>query len=359
MTPFSSRRRVGRLLAPLGALAVFAALRAVTGDFPATWFLVAAALLAAVQAGAWLSSRLELQPTGLLVVTGPVPGRQRVLDLTALREVTARQRVTRPNSGGLRVHDVLDLADASGDRLSLLPREWARGDLLVAAVEQAAPLREVPVTGGELFGLTAPADPLPPPPPPAPAGPQPALDLRLRLRGLWLLFGIVFAFVGGVVGLMFAGAAMLLGVVRAPEPNFQLVVLVPVLVGAAFLLGGLYACGAAIAARLRVGADGLLSVRSVPPWRTRTVALRELAAVEARHAGYLSVNRAQPRPRVALRLRERTGRAVTLDAGSWTRPDLVAAAVARGATASGLDLDPATSRYLATGAPPAQVSSRP
>lgn len=169
------------------------------------------------------------------------------------------------------------------------------------------------------------------------------LDLRARVRGPALFVGLMFAVVGTAVGLVFGGVVLLLE--RGPD---RFLLLLPVLAGVVFLLGGLFLCASALAARLRVDGGGVLTVRSVPPWRTRRVALGRLATVEARHVGYLPGNRR----RVAVRLRDGLGRTATVDPEAWTRPDLVAAAIARGAAASGIGPDPATARYLAEGVAP-------
>lgn len=365
MTPFRSRLRSSALLGPLLALLAFGVfvytLRARGDGQPFSFVLGAVALFAGVRLVTWLSSRAELEPGGRLVVIGPWPGRRRTLDLAALRRASARRQVTGTGGGRnarMRVHDTMDLLDETGATLSLQVREWARADLLIAAVEEAAVRRGVSVTGGELFGLaTAAAAPAAPAHPPR-GGPLPVLDLRLANRFVYGFIGAIFTVLGTVVLLAFGGFALLLGATPL-EGLVSGLALLPLLIGPVFACIGVALLSLALGARLRLAADGVLRVRTNPPWRTRRVALGELGAAGASHAGHVSVNGRPARSRVALRLADRSGATLTVDPGAWDHPEAIAGAVASAAAAGAVALDPGTARYLALGVPPTPAGARP
>lgn len=365
MTPFRSRLRSSALLGRLAVLVVAAlvvtAVRSRGGGQVFSFVLAGAALFAVVRLLTWLSSRVELEPGGRLVVSGPWPGRRQAVDLMTLRRASARQQVSEAgdNDSPTQVHDTLDLLDDAGAALSLRVREWARGDLLIAAVEHAAALRGVTVTGGELFGLRTATAAAPVPPPQG--GPLPVLDLRLRNRLVYGILGTIFT-LGGTFGTLFAalvvgGFALLLGSAR-PEgvpSGALLLVLIPML----FAGIGVALLSLALGARLRVGADAVLRVRTNPPWRTRSLALGDLTEATATHSGHVAATGSPTRSKVALRLADRGGRTLTIDPGAWDHPEAIARAVATAAVRTALTLDPATATYLTRGVPPNPIGPRP
>ena len=350
------------MLTPLVGLAVFGvfvnAIWSRGGGGPFSFVLVFAALLAGVRLVTWLSSWAELEPTGRLVVTGPWPGRRRAVDLCALGRASARQQMT--GAGGrnprLRVQDSIELLDASGATLSLQVREWAREDLLIGAVEQSAAQRGVSVAAGELFGMQT-AAPAPAAPPPQ-GGPVPVLNLRLGNRLVYGFIGAVFTLLDTTALLVVGGFALLSG--AGPLAGLESgSALLPLLIAPIFTCVGMALLSLALGARLRLGADGVLRVRTNPPWRTRRMALGELTAATASHAGYISVIGRPARSKVALRLADRRGRTLTVDPGAWDHPEAVARAVSAAAAGGAVALDPGTARYLALGVPPKPTGSRP
>jgi len=367
MAAFRTRLRSSVLLGPLVGLALFGGFLLLTrwgdGVAPPSLVLALGALFAGVRLLTWLSTRAELEPGGRLVVTGPWPGRRHAVDLATLKRVAARQQVT--GTGGrdsrMRVHDTLELLDDSGGGLSLRVREWARADLLIAAVEQAAAQRALPVTGAELFGMQTAAAPAPPPAPAAPAagGPLPVLDLRLQHRFIYGFIGTIFTALGTTALLFAAGTMALLSAAPPIGGRGAGFSLLPLLIAAIFPCIGVALLSLAFGARLALDADGDLRVRTNPPWRTRRLALAELTAASASHAGYISVNRRPARSKVALRLADRSGRTVTVDPGAWEHPEAIAGAVAAAAAGAEVALDPGTARYLALGVPPTPTGLRP
>ncbi len=176
---------------------------------------------------------------------------------------------------------------------------------------------------------------------------SPAVDLRPPggLRGIAGFVGAVFTF----VGTMFVLVGGAFGLLARDSGWFALPF---VLLGAVFAVLGMLGLGWVIGARLRISPDGTLEVRSVPPWRRRRIALDELARVEARVAGYVSVNRRPARPRVVVRLTDRGGKTTSVDLGAWQQPAALGAIIARAAHHSGADVDEPTRTYLASGMPP-------
>lgn len=365
MAPFRTRLRSSAFLAPLVGLALLGVFLAVTrwgdGVAPFSFVLAVGALFAGGRLVSWLASRAELEPSGRLVVTGPWPGRRHAVDLSALSRVAARQQVT--GTGGrdsrMRIHDTLELLDATGAALSLRVREWARADLLIAAVEQAAAQRGVPVTGAELFDMQTTAASLAAPAPPVAGGPLPVLDLRLRNRFVYGFIGTIFTALGTTALLLMGGTVALMRMTPPIGGRGAGFALLPLLIAAVFPCIGVALLSLAFGARLALSADGDLRVRTNPPWRTRHLALHELSAASAGHAGYISVNGRPARSKVALRLADRSGRTLTVDPGAWEHPEGVARAVAAAAAGAEVALDAGTARYLTLGVPPTPTGPRP
>jgi hypothetical protein len=350
MIPFSSRPTRSRLLGPLLGIAL-AMLVGLVGlrvaRAPALWppLLGLAGIFVVVPVAAWIASRLEVQPNGLLVVAGPWPGRRQEVDLSDLVAVAAAQRVT-TSDRGLRVENELHLADGSGRRVRLDPGRWAAADELLAAVRQGVETRGLAVENGELFGL----GPVPEAPPPAPAwddDPPPSLDLH-PAPGLRLALGF-----GGAVFLVVGLAAALIGIPIGLLVESSPVFLLPfAVIGLLFALLGLLGLAWSLLGRLRLAPDGTLVVRGPPTFVTRRAALGELSAATSRLNGWFSINRGPPVPRVAVRLADRSGRTVQVEPGAWQQPEVLAPALARWAATSGVDLDRATQAYLLHGIPP-------
>jgi hypothetical protein len=140
---------------------------------------------------------------------------------------------------------------------------------------------------------------------------------------LWLIDGFTGPLPGGTGrGVLSAGAAG------------------AALLGVAFLVS-------ALLAHARVSHQGVLSVRSWPPWQERRVDLAALAEVRGRR-GPIKVHNVNANVETTvLTLRDQHGREVRLNAWYWANGDRLLAAVRTGVQRSGATVDERAGQHLA------------
>ncbi len=369
MEPFSTRQRWGARLAPVAMLAVSAATTTYlfTGwrDAPRLFAVASGVFTAAMVAAALsaLAARLTLDASGVLTSHGLRAASTRRVDLSRLVEARAVEEASVSGTGGDRrisVRRALDLRDGLGQHLRVDPRTWQRGDLLIAAIEAAAAARDVPVQGGQLFGMGATE------PGPAPevldateAPPVPDRDLAFpqvaQLRVVLAVFGLVVGFIGLTFLAVSAGSALLPGPAGDVGGGGWIFGLFPLL-GALMVVASPLLLLSAAGNRVTLRRDGRLAVW-VLPW-PRRVRLADLTRVEARAAGYRSVN-AQVTARTRVVLQDRAGGRAAFIGESWRDPGVLMPAIAAWAARAGVALDAAARDYLLHGRPPAPHGGRP
>lgn len=192
-------------------------------------------------------------------------------------------------------------------------------------------------------------------PSPADAACPPDVLAVRPTRGVRLLALAGGALMLGVGGLL----AGLLLVVRqvfssTEDPllgESQVSLLGPVVLGVVALLG-LVVLAAALRARIDLTAAGELSVRSLPPWRRRSVDCSTLAEICGRrdraNPGRLSAARRRSVPVIVLELRDAQGRELRLNLQNWEHAPL-GPALLTWVARSGLTPDDETEALLAAG----------
>jgi hypothetical protein len=356
-----SRRWLPVLLLPVGLLIWLR----VAGSLP--WLVWIAAVLMVTSVASQVLARLEVDVAGMLTVRGLLPGRGRAVDLSQLAFARAREHATMDDrSSGHRDHpyivQVLELRDAAGRELRVEPRAWQRADLVVEAVEQAARARGVPIEGGELFGVR-PAEGEPAAQPDlagadAPAPPVPTAQLVVRPRASIRAVAAWFALILGLFGLLFAGlGGLVLGLtLGALGLGLNGFAALPI-AGVVWLVLVVAAVVGALRARLTLGPDGRLSVRSWPPW-PRHLSLGQLARVEAVPGRWVRAGTLYERT-TRVTLTERSGAQVKLMAEAWNDLPVLMPALAAWAQRSGAQVDERTRAYLLLGRKPTAAGTRP
>lgn len=128
----------------------------------------------------------------------------------------------------------------------------------------------------------------------------------------------------------------------------------PVVLGAVALLG-LLILVTGLRARIELTAGGELSVRSVPPWRLRTVDCSELVALSGRRSSANprgvagGPSRPPPVPVALVDLRDAGGREVHLNLQTWGEPGRLGPELLDWARQSGVPVDAATREVLDAG----------
>lgn len=355
------------MLAVAGPVAVVAF--ALWQGLGARWLLVAAAAVGVLGVLVELRRRIALDAEGVLHETRAVRTTSVRLDHLVAARAEADPR-----------GPVLHLRDRGGGALALRPARWQDGAGVVAAVAAGAERSGVAVQDGWLVGMgdrpqpdrraapppaaVSPWGPaLPPPvatagdgsgPGPAPAGQGPPAPMTLRptprARAVTIAVGLVFGVVGTGLALAFGGAMLLFARIDGSAGPFGAV---PVLLAACFVVLGLTLAVGSARARLQVDDRGCLSVRSIPPWRRRSVDLSRLRSVAGRLAlPTRSSQRRDAEPALLLRLTDDDDRAVTLNIDDWAGAARLCALVEWWAHATGVPLNTATTRFLRDGTPP-------
>jgi hypothetical protein len=351
MEPFSLGASPRSLLL-FGTIAVIVgAATLVPGGPP--WPVLFLPLVVVLAIGAdWFVSSLELDAAGVLS-QHTLGGTQHV-DLSLL--VRAERRMVREGDRDTRLKEVWELTDERGGHMTLEPRRWADKQRVLGAVLAAAAARGVEVDDAPAPGSLTLSDALAvashlwqnagiegesPPAPPDVAGepwPVPGAGELRPPRGL--VTGVLVR--AGLT--MLVGAVLLAGPVLVPEAyRVAAAVLLPV-PGVVLALVGLTRVLAAVNARVRLDADGLLTVR------------RGLFAVNLRldrvdHvlvARRLSLRRRPP----TLALLSRSAGRVGLDVGTWMTPPHLLQSIGAWAQRAGAQADPEVWTYLRTGRPP-------
>jgi hypothetical protein len=119
--------------------------------------------------------------------------------------------------------------------------------------------------------------------------------------------------------------------------------------GPPMILVGLLLLWTAAAARLSIAPDGLLLVRSFPPWPATRVRLDALASVRSEHRMEQRGGTAERED--SLVLRDHHGAAARVVMQQWPRGADLRAAVNAWAASSRAQVDPGTRGYLETGRP--------
>jgi hypothetical protein len=319
VTPLSTRARPSRRSAVilLGFAAVVTGAGLLSRSGP-----VAPLVIIGAGAAVWLlpslRTRLWIGGEGMLRVAGARTLDHGAVDLTRL--VLAEHH---PEEGAYV------LADDTGRSLLVQPGNWrdAQGvDVALRAVtaghdptaRRAAPPGEAQPTGAHGPGG-----------PPLRVGFVPAMALVLGLPAAMTPIGVAMLWGG-----MFAGA----GVTRNTVPG-ALVVIVGVLSAVTLAAG-----------RLSITPDGVLRMRSFPPWRQSRLRLDRLAAVRAEHRLDRRRN-GRSFLFTTLRLRDRDGEVVRVAMDRWPRTTELRAAFAAWAAHARADVDAEAAAYLETGRP--------
>lgn len=180
--------------------------------------------------------------------------------------------------------------------------------------------------------------------------PHEVLQFRLSgpLRAAALVIGIVLGFVG--LPFLLVGVAIDAIASQVDGPGspalFPLAGSLIVVIAVAALVGG-------FASRMVLRPDGLLSVRSLPPWG-RKVRLADLVRIEARPASSVAAGAKFSRT-TRITLTEQSGTRLSFTAEAWEEPAVLMPALAAWAISSEAETDAQTRAYLLQGNPPLSV----